>query len=520
MNTRGYRSSVTEGTIDYEWWAARLVSESLIEECSALYSGHYGRWSDRAPAQPGERVRLSPSRLQEWLARDNTDIYVARSEGELIGYAIVVRGQVADLGIVAWVTQLVVHTGFRELGIAKSLLYSIWSLSDYFAWGLVTASPYAVRALEKATRRRCRPLHIAKHEIALKEVGVAYVPYISDTTYVVAQRERSAVFTAFYIDHSEVPRMLSEVVREGAPWRLGQLDEGWEWFAFTFRSQDQIGLSSQEIADMLAASDQVTMSAYARMQATPRTQAWMRHTPSECDDVIRHCNLKPGDSVIDFGSGNGRHCVELARRGMNVTGVDYVESNTELATRAASGVSNVRFITNDCRTVRLPEADGAICLYDVVGSYADDRDNSRILANLRANLKNQGYALISVMNYASTLAAARHTFRLSEDANSLMNLPPSQIMATTGDVFDPDYYMVDTETHVVYRREQFLRGNSVPLELLVRDRRFLADEIKNMCLDTGFDVIWVRHVRAGDWQTETNPDSPGAKEILVLCRKR
>ena len=59
--------------------------------------------------------------------------------------------------------QLVVHTDYRNQNVAKQLLYSIWCESSNFAWGIVSSNPYAIRALEKATRRRSSPKIIRKH---------------------------------------------------------------------------------------------------------------------------------------------------------------------------------------------------------------------------------------------------------------------------------------------------------------------------------------------------------------------
>ena len=63
----------------------------------------------------------------------------------MIGYAIAVQVKVQDYGVISWVTQLVIHESHRRLDVGKTLLFSIWGFSDHFAWGLVTANPYAIR---------------------------------------------------------------------------------------------------------------------------------------------------------------------------------------------------------------------------------------------------------------------------------------------------------------------------------------------------------------------------------------
>lgn len=505
--------------IRYEWIPGGLITPELLTECAALYSNHYGLWSTTSPVSPEERIRLSPARLRQWFSANDTNIYMARLNNELVGYAIAAKVRVPDYGIVAWVTQLVVHSDFRKQDIAKTLLFSIWGLSNHFAWGILSANPYAVRALEKATRRRCLPLRIRRNWRKLLSVGGGYVPYISQDTDVVVRDDCSRINTEFFVDHSQLEAMIHSVTSIDVPWLVGKIDEGWEWFAFTFHDQSQISLSAQEIEKMVIASDQVTRQAYSRMQLSP-AQKWMRHTETEASLIFKYCGLRPSQTVIDFGCGTGRHSIALATMGVTVTGVDYVESNIKRATNDASIFPAVQFVTGDCRSIQLHMADVVICLYDVIGSYIDNDENLALLRNVAAHLSAGGVALISVMNYEVTKFNAKHTFRFSQNPNRLLELPASQTMESSGNVFNPDYYLVDVETQVIYRREQFLVGESLPIELVVRDRRFQRQEIEDMCISVDLDVVWSRYVSAGKWDIPLDRHDPSAKEILLLCKKR
>jgi hypothetical protein len=92
-------------------------------------------------------------------------------------------------------------------------------------------------------------------------------------------------------------------------------------------------------------------------------------------------------------------------------------------------------------------------------------------------------------------------------------------MEKTGNVFDPNFYLIDSVTRIVYRKEQFVEGNQLPTELIVRDRRYRRKEIEDMCREVGFEVIWSRFVQSGHWEVELAGQDSRAKEILVLCRK-
>lgn len=125
--------------------------------------------------------------------------------------------------------------------------------------------------------------------------------------------------------------------------------------------------------------------------------------------------------------------------------------------------------------------------------------------------------MISVMNLDLTINRAIHSFKLSKEPNRLLELEPSATMESTGDVFDPRYYLVDEAEGIVYRKEQFKDGEELPVELLVRDRRYRRRDIEAMCMNAGLRVIWSRFVRAGHWDAELDRDDDHAKEILLLC---
>ena len=92
-------------------------------------------------------------------------------------------------------------------------------------------------------------------------------------------------------------------------------------------------------------------------------------------------------------------------------------------------------------------------------------------------------------------------------------------MEKTGNVFDPEFYLIDRDTKIVYRKEQFTKGLGLPEEILVRDRRYTETQIREYCKGAGLDVVWSRAVRSGNWDAALPSDSAKAKEILVLCRR-
>ena len=154
---------------EFHWKHGHSMDPDLISEMSDLYSAHYGAWG-RLGARPGAPIRLSADHIRKYLTPDSLVVW-AKAFGSLIGYAIAIHAEVPGCGKVAWITQLVVHKDHRQVDVGKTLLFTIWKFSDHFAWGLLSANPYAIRALEKATRRRCQPEFIAKHASELLALG-------------------------------------------------------------------------------------------------------------------------------------------------------------------------------------------------------------------------------------------------------------------------------------------------------------------------------------------------------------
>lgn len=510
--------------IEYNLWPGTIAiaNEKFMIQCSELYSNHYGVWDDRG-IKPGDHIKLSISRLREWLDNDNVSIYYATINDELIGYAIAFSKDEHNYGIVTWVTQLVVHREYRNQGIAKNLLFSIWGLSNHFAWGIVSANPYAIRALEKATRRRAIPMRIKKNATKLRNIGRENVPYIYEDTEFKIDENSSMVNTKFYVEHANTVKMIANVTSSETPWNLGLVDAGWEWFAFTFKDQDQISLSKEEIEKMIDTSDTVVKKAYSRMNMRENQQTWMKNTKNEIDYIDTRVDLSTVNLVYDLGCGIGRHAIEIAERGIDVVGIDYVSKNVQDANENIERrrLSNIKIVEGDCREYENEKkADIVLCLYDVVGSFSKMEDNEKIIKTAFSLLKPGGFVFFSVMNYEMTRANAKNVFSLEKDANYLLKLSASNKMQQTGNVFDPQYYLVDEDTHLVYRKEQFYNQNDLPIELIVRDKRFTRDEIISMCEKNGFKVVESKYTNASGWENEYEGTSLRAKEILVVCQKK
>lgn len=112
---------------------------------------------------------------------------------------------------------------------------------------------------------------------------------------------------------------------------------------------------------------------------------------SEVSHILELTDFE-GREILDLCCGPGRHSVELARRGYLVTGVDLSSFLLERARqRAAADNLEIEWVESDMRRFVRPQSfDLAINLYTSFGYFEDPEDDLKVLANVRASLRDGG----------------------------------------------------------------------------------------------------------------------------------
>jgi ubiquinone/menaquinone biosynthesis C-methylase UbiE len=95
--------------------------------------------------------------------------------------------------------------------------------------------------------------------------------------------------------------------------------------------------------------------------------SFMRRMAAVRTELVRHLNPRPGERILDLGTGPGEPAMTIAQaigpKG-RVAGVDLSENMIELATQSAHdrGLANIEFRTMDCSALDFPEAtfDGVV----------------------------------------------------------------------------------------------------------------------------------------------------------------
>jgi ubiquinone/menaquinone biosynthesis C-methylase UbiE len=123
-------------------------------------------------------------------------------------------------------------------------------------------------------------------------------------------------------------------------------------------------------------------------------------TEQEVDFVVDVVGVQPSDRILDLCCGQGRHTLELARRGFSVSGLDQSEYLLSVAKeRTTQAQLPVEFIQGDMR--RLPfkeESDVVLNLFTAFAYFDDDQDDVKALWEIARVLKQGGRFLLDMIN--------------------------------------------------------------------------------------------------------------------------
>ncbi len=140
-------------------------------------------------------------------------------------------------------------------------------------------------------------------------------------------------------------------------------------------------------------------SLWSTFEPTMFNQERLDSATVEIDQVIKLLDIEKNARILDLGCGIGRHSLELANRGYQVTGVDLTEDYLAKARGQADikGLT-IEFIREDMRRFRQTELfDVVINMFTAFGYFEDPQEDKDVAANMYACLRKGGTLLMDIV---------------------------------------------------------------------------------------------------------------------------
>lgn len=113
-------------------------------------------------------------------------------------------------------------------------------------------------------------------------------------------------------------------------------------------------------------------------------------------NLVSFLKLDTSNYILDLACGKGRHAVFLNQLGFKVMGVDLSEQSIKYAKQFES--STLQFKVQDMRNPFNEKFNAVFNLFTSFGFFEQDKEDIKILKNIKKALKPNGVAVIDFMN--------------------------------------------------------------------------------------------------------------------------
>ena len=233
-------------------------------------------------------------------------------------------------------------------------------------------------------------------------------------------------------------------------------------------------------------------------------EVFAQGTIGEVDFIEKEIKSDKNIKILDLGCGTGRHSIELAKRGYDVTGLDLSESLLKKAREKADALKlKINFIKEDARYFKLEDkfdlvtmiCEGAFPLMET------DEMNFAILKNAYNSLKENGKLIFTTLNGLFPLFHSVKDFLNSQNKDDL----------TEGNTFDlmtfRDYSVLKT-----------MDDNGKEKVLNCNERYYVPSEIMWLLKSIGFKKIEIFGCKLGAFSRSDKLTTEDF-EMLVISEK-
>ncbi len=216
----------------------------------------------------------------------------------------------------------------------------------------------------------------------------------------------------------------------------------------------------------------------------------------QAERVIRALSLERGEHVLDVPCGDGRLAIELAERGIRVTGLDLTERFLAAGReRAAARGVEIELRAGDMREALGVEGlDAAVCFWGSFG-YFDDDGNRRQAAAVSGALRPGGRYLIDTVSLESLAAHFRPRNWFEADGVTV--------------VMETSMNLGDARVETTWT---FLRPGEAPVVRRSSIRCYTLHELTDLLRDAGFVAFTAL-------DAELEPFELGADRLWLVATK-
>lgn len=244
-------------------------------------------------------------------------------------------------------------------------------------------------------------------------------------------------------------------------------------------------------------------SLFENYAASYDKENYTQGTIGEVDFIEKEVNCDKNVRILDIGCGTGRHAIELAKRGYNVTGVDLSHSQLEKAREKAS-IADVQatFKEADARSLAYKEEFG-LALMICEGAFPlmeTDEMNFQILENAAKALIPGGKLILTTLSVLYPLFHSVKEFLTEHGFDS------------AGHSFD---LMTFRDTSTLDIEDDL--GNKKNLHC--NERYYAPSEITWLLKSLGFDNIGIYGCSTGAFSREHRLTCEDY-EMLVIAQKK
>jgi cyclopropane fatty-acyl-phospholipid synthase-like methyltransferase len=234
-------------------------------------------------------------------------------------------------------------------------------------------------------------------------------------------------------------------------------------------------------------------------------ESYVKGTIGEVDFIEKEISYDKTKKILDIGCGTGRHSIELAKRGYDVTGIDLSENQLKSAKEKAKkeGVS-VSFIKKDARHFNFNgQFELAIMICEGAFSLMEtDEMNFMILQNAYNSLKPGGKFIFTTLNGLFPLFHSVKDF-INKNANE-------------GNSRENTFDLMTFRDHSTF---DVTDDNGNKKTLICNERYYVPSEISWLLKSLKFINVEILGCKLGAW-TKADKLTTEDYEMLVIAEKQ